>query len=196
MIEKLIITKTLRDTYKKRSSMAHAVLADRIQERTGNKIASNTRMGYVYFLNTDRIPLDVTVKGKIKETKKKGQLQGDRIEDPDYMIEHGIKPDPLFYITNQIMKPSCQFLEHAIEDPESIFNFYITKEILRRKGKKGILSFDIYKDDDKTCSFKKETNSLKKLIKANNIEYAKSDRESNKEEDSSYDERDDNGSDE
>ena len=42
---------------------------------------------------------------KLKTTSK---LQGDRIEHPDYIREHKLKPDYYFYITNQIMKPVAQ----------------------------------------------------------------------------------------
>jgi hypothetical protein len=94
--------------------------------------------------NSCRSQRRVNNKGEIKDNKTKGgeDLQGNKIEDPDYMIEHDIKPDTLFYITNQIMKPACQFLELAIDEPEKIFNFYIIKEINRRLGKKNILNYD------------------------------------------------------
>ena len=78
--------------------------------------------------------------------KKKGTLQGDLIEDPDYMIAHNLKIDTLFYITNQIMKPACQFLELIIERPEDLFHHYIQREITKRDGKKNILSYDIFED--------------------------------------------------
>ena len=35
-------------------------------------------------------------------------MQGDRIEHPDFIKENNLKPDYLFYITNQIMKPVGQ----------------------------------------------------------------------------------------
>ena len=47
-IEDLTITKTLRGHYKNRGMIAHAVLADRIQDRTGEKVPSNTRIPYVF----------------------------------------------------------------------------------------------------------------------------------------------------
>jgi DNA polymerase elongation subunit (family B) len=34
--------------------------------------------------------------------------QGERIEMPSYMREKGLKPDYIFYITNQIAKPIAQ----------------------------------------------------------------------------------------
>lgn len=123
-IDKFIITKTLKETYKDRSKIAHAVLADRIEMRTKNKIASNTRIEYVY-----TVP------------NKKTKLQGDRIEDPDYVIEHNLDIDTLFYITNQLANPVCQFLDFCIENPKKIIDHFVVNERNKQKGKRNILSF-------------------------------------------------------
>jgi DNA polymerase elongation subunit (family B) len=117
-IDKFIITKTLKNDYKNRTSIVHAVLADRMAKRDpGNKPQSNDRIPYVY----------VQTKGKV-------ELQGERVEHPVYVLENNIKLDYLFYITNQIMKPSLQFLELIVEKPEIIFDEYIIRETNRRKG--------------------------------------------------------------
>ena len=93
-LEKLIITKSLRSYYKKPQQIAHKVLADRMGQRdSGNKPSSGDRIPYVYIVN---------------KSKKKPLLQGDKIEHPNYIREHNIKPDYGFYITNQIMKPVMQ----------------------------------------------------------------------------------------
>jgi hypothetical protein len=42
------------------------------------------------------------------QTKGKPKLQGDRIEDPNYIRRKKLKPDFSFYITNQIQKPVMQ----------------------------------------------------------------------------------------
>ena len=138
-IDKYIITKTLRANYKgiKKTdddkgetgqkgswnwedvncSLAHVSLCQRMAKRNpGNKPESNDRIPYVYI-----IP-----KGNVK-------LQAERIEDPKFVIEQKIELDYQFYITNQIMKPSIQFLEHIVAHPEKIFENYINKEINRRK---------------------------------------------------------------
>ena len=137
-IDKYIITKTLRAKYKGTKinddnqgesgqkgswywedvncSLAHVSLSQRIAKRNpGNKPESNDRIPYVYI-----IP-----KGKVK-------LQADRIEDPKFVVEQKIELDYLFYITNQIMKPAIQFLEHIATNPEKIFDNYINKELNRR----------------------------------------------------------------
>jgi len=143
-LDKFIITKTLKGNsltveeqkkealkpkeerfYADRSSIVHAVLADRMAERDpGNRPQSNDRIPYVYKI----------IKGKPK-------LQGDRVETPEYLIEHNEKIDYLFYITNQIMKPSVQFLEHVIESPTKMFEDHILREENRRKGLRPISSF-------------------------------------------------------
>ena len=124
-IDKYIVSKTLRGQYKNRTQIVHAVLADRIGERDpGNKPDVNDRVPYVYI-----IP-----KGKVT-------LQGERVEDPKFIVENSLEIDYLFYITNQIMKPASQFLEHIIKNPQDIFDFYINKELNRRKKLVGVNNY-------------------------------------------------------
>ena len=124
-IDKFIISKTLKGTYKNRSSIVHAVLADRIGQRDpGNKPDVNERVPFVY----------IVPKGKVN-------LQGDRVEDPKYVLDKKLDLDYLFYITNQIMKPSIQFLEQIAMNPEKLFENYINKEINRRKNVCSILDY-------------------------------------------------------
>ena len=124
-IDKYILSKTLKADYKNRSSIVHAVLADRIGKRDpGNKPDINERVPFVYI-----IP-----KGKVN-------LQGDRVEDPKYVLTNQLELDYLFYITNQIMKPSIQFLEWIAHNPEKLFENYINKEINRRKNVSSIMDY-------------------------------------------------------
>ena len=91
----LTISKSLKSYYKNPESICHKVLADRIGEREpGNKPLPNDRVPYIY----------------IELQTKKGQtiLQGDKVEHPDFIRQNNLKPDYLFYITNQIMKPVSQ----------------------------------------------------------------------------------------
>ena len=121
-IDKFIITKTLREKYADRTRIVQAVLADRIGERdAGNKPMPNDRVPYAY------IQVDHEV-----------AIQGDRVEHPDYIIKNNLKLDYLFYITNQIMKPSIQFLELLVDKPEKIFDQYIKREQNVRKGFKPV----------------------------------------------------------
>jgi hypothetical protein len=98
-MDKLIITKSLRSTYKNPQQIAHKVLADRMGKRDpGNKPSSGDRIPFVYIHNPD-----------------KKALQGDRIETPDYIRANRMKPNYSFYITNQIMKPVAQLFGLVLE---------------------------------------------------------------------------------
>jgi len=98
-MDKLIITKSLRSTYKNPQQIAHKVLADRMGKRDpGNKPSSGDRIPFVYIHNAD-----------------KKALQGERIETPDYIRTKRLKPNYSFYITNQIMKPVAQLFGLVLE---------------------------------------------------------------------------------
>jgi len=142
-LQTLILSKTLSSYYKDPDRIAHKVLADRMAERDpGNKPQVNDRIPFIY--------IDVS-KTKFKNSK----LQGDRIEHPDYIIEHDLKPDYEHYITNQIMKPVSQIFGLCLEEIDG-FN-------------KDIVEFNnIYK---KQLSAGKTINeSLKKMLEAKNKE--------------------------
>jgi len=98
--KKLIITKSLRSFYKNPLQIAHKVLADRMGMRdSGNKPSPGDRVPFMYF-----------------QTKCKVKLQGDRIEDPEYIKKNNLKPDYGFYITNQIMKPLIQVFSLVLHE--------------------------------------------------------------------------------
>jgi DNA polymerase delta subunit 1 len=99
-ISDLVITKNLRASYKDPSKIAHKVLADRIGARDpGNRPVVNERIPYVYI-----------------KTNSTSGLQGDRIENPDFIVENQLTPDYLHYITNQIMKPLLQLYALCLEE--------------------------------------------------------------------------------
>ena len=124
-IDKFIITKTLREKYADRTRIVQAVLADRMAKRDpGNKPLPNDRIPYAYI-----------------QVDKEVDLQGDRVEHPDFIEKNNLKLDYLFYITNQIMKPSIQFLELLVNNPDEIFNEYIMREENRRRGFKPVNFF-------------------------------------------------------
>lgn len=132
--ERIIEAKKPKDqrTYADRTRIVQAVLADRMAERDpGNKPQSNDRIPYAYIINDN------------------AKLQGDRVEHPDYIVENNLPLDYLFYITNQIMKPSLQFLQHIDEKAKSIFETCIMKELNRRTGKRPLsYYFGMVNDDD------------------------------------------------
>jgi DNA polymerase elongation subunit (family B) len=98
-IQELVITKSIKASYKDPSKIAHKVLADRIGARDpGNRPCVNERIPFVYI-----------------KTNNPNSLQGDRIENPEYIVENNLTPDYLHYITNQIMKPIIQLYALCID---------------------------------------------------------------------------------
>jgi hypothetical protein len=124
----LVISKSLRGSYKDPSKIPHKVLADRIAERDpGNKPQVNDRIPFVYI--------------KVPDAK----LQGDRIENPEYITENNLTPDYLHYITNQIMNPILQLYALCLDElpnyDKSTTYWSDLEETLQEKP--------IYKDDIK-----------------------------------------------
>ena len=116
-INNFIITKSLRGYYKNPSSIAHKVLADRIGERDpGNKPKAGDRMPFAY-VKIDDSPIKVgEFKNGKPKYKKRHILQGDRVEDPNYILKHKLDLDYEFYITNQIMNPVKQVLDLGMDE--------------------------------------------------------------------------------
>tara|TARA_B100001093_G_scaffold505315_1_gene562474 strand:- start:138 stop:3923 length:3786 start_codon:yes stop_codon:yes gene_type:complete len=140
-LNKLIITKSLREFYKNPKQIAHKVLADRIGKREpGNKPSPGSRIPFVYI-----------------QTKGKPKLQGDRIEDPKYIVKNGLKPDFTHYITNQIQKPVQQIYCLVLDQ---INEFKPMKKSFDRKIRG--LSRE-FKDDEEKCE-KKITKEKEKVV--------------------------------
>jgi len=98
-MDKLALTKALRSDYKNPHQIAHNVLAERIGNRDpGNKPKPGDRIKFVYIVN---------------DLKK--ALLGEKIETPEFIIEHKLKIDYMYYITNQLMKPLQQLFGLALE---------------------------------------------------------------------------------
>ena len=101
-LEKLCITKSLRSGYKNPQSIAHKVLADRIGKRDpGNKPKPGDRVKFAF----------------IEVAKEKGvkQLQGNKVETPEFIREQKCVIDYKHYITNQLMKPLQQVFGLVLE---------------------------------------------------------------------------------
>jgi len=119
-----IITKSLRGYYKNPTAIAHKVLADRMGERDpGNKPKAGDRIGFAYRVLPEHMLKDkdnVYKSGPRKgQPKDKKVLQGDRIEDPQYIIDQNISLDYEFYITNQIMNPVKQVFDLEMDEKET-----------------------------------------------------------------------------
>ena len=132
-IDMLVISKTLRSTYKDPTKIAHKVLAERIAERDpGNRPAVNDRLAYIYI-----------------ENENKSALQGDRIETKEFILENtDIKPDYLHYIKNQIMNPVVQLYTLCINQ---IPNYHYPENYWELEADK-LKQKDFYKDYDKRMS--------------------------------------------
>ena len=145
-INDLIITKSLRGSYKDPTKIAHKVLADRIGSRDpGNKPMANDRVPYVY-IKIDNVTKDT--------------LQGNRIENPEYILQNKLIPDYLHYITNQIMKPVIQLYALCIDelpdyDKENDYWDLLDAELKNSKA--------IYQDDDKR--FNRVENLKSRMVK-------------------------------
>jgi DNA polymerase elongation subunit (family B) len=101
-LDKFVITKQLRDDYKKPDTIAHAVLADRMKTRDeGSAPQVGDRLAFVYVAE--------------RHDKKK---QGDRIEEIGFARENDMKADVDFYITNQLQNPLAQLFALALEELE------------------------------------------------------------------------------
>ena len=98
----LTVTKSLRADYADPARIAHKALADRIALRDpGNAPAAGDRIGYVYI----RPPAG----------KEASKLQGERIETPAFIREHGLVPDYRHYVEHQLQNPISQAFGILVE---------------------------------------------------------------------------------
>jgi hypothetical protein len=128
-IKYFLTSKTLKmkDSYADWTRIAHVVLADRIAKRDpGNCPQSGDRIEFAAI----KIP-----------NANKNTLQGERIETPQYIKEKNLKVDYEFYMTNQIMNPSLQFLSLAIPNAHKIFDEFKIRMENERFGRTNILDF-------------------------------------------------------
>lgn len=130
-LEDLIITKTLGANYKDPTRIAHRVLADRMGLRDpGNKPQVNDRIPFVYIVPPEGTNI---------------QLQGDRVEHPDYIRDQNLRPDYRFYITNQLVKPICQIYGLCVEQ----LSGYQGTETYWRDIEEMLKEKETYKHDEK-----------------------------------------------
>jgi DNA polymerase elongation subunit (family B) len=115
-LEKLILTKSLRSGYKNPLQIAHKVLAERIGKRDpGNKPKPGDRIRFAYICGN------------------KKDLQGEKIETPEFIKERGLVPDYEHYITNQLMNPIEQVIELLLEDIPSYRKDWVEQEMEKWK---------------------------------------------------------------
>ena len=118
ILDKLLVTKSLRGYYKNPKQIAHKVLAERIGTRdSGNKPGSGDRINYAYIVNPN-----------------KKALQGEKIETPGFIKENHLQLDYEHYISNQIMKPLLQLFALELEQMQ---DFKQGQENIRNDRAKG-----------------------------------------------------------
>ena len=128
-IKYFLTSKTLKmkESYADWTKIAHVVLADRIAIRSPGTAPQSG----------DRIEFAAVVIANMKKTT----LQGERIETPEYIKEHNLKLDYEYYMVNQIMNPSLQFLSLVIPNAERIFDEFKIKIENERQGRTNILDY-------------------------------------------------------
>jgi hypothetical protein len=110
----LTISKSLRAEYANPLSIAHKVLADRIAQRDpGNAPSAGDRMDFVFI--------------SPKAGKEAAQLQGDRIETPQFIREKGLIPDYKHYIEHQLQNPISQMFGILLEQIPGFDNSIMQK---------------------------------------------------------------------
>ena len=113
----------MKESYADWTRIAHVVLSERIGERDpGNKPQAGDRISFA----------------AIEVPERKGMLQGDRIETPDYIKDNDLKIDYFFYLTNQIEKPALQFLKLAVPNAEERLKDFKIIMDNKRKGQEDI----------------------------------------------------------
>ena len=156
-LNKLIVTKSLRGNYKNPKQIAHKVLAERIGCRDpGSKPSQGDRIPYAYIKNPD-----------------KKALQGDKIENPKYIIDNNLDIDYSHYITNQIMKPVQQLFGLVLE---KMTDFKKKKGHTLRIWKKQLVDLNEKYPDEITYQKKKDlliNKEVKSLLFENYINICK-----------------------
>lgn len=160
-LEELVISKSLKDSYKTRkktevqkntlsnyisqveepdyekeiASIPHVYLVEKIRKRDpGNAPVSGDRVPFV-FIEDPIYPTNM----------KKASKVYTRSEDPDYAQQNKLKIDIIYYLEQQIRKPLSAFFNLLVDNPDEIFEDALQDYIKKRSGQKSITSFFIKK---------------------------------------------------
>lgn len=120
-LEKLVITKSIKDNYKSKN-LPHVVVAEKMRSR-GKYVASGTRIRYIFV-----------------ESEGKNDPQYKKAEDPDYYLQNSdtIKIDYLYYFEKQLVNP----IDEALEVKFKVSN--VLKNLLKLLKKGIIRDVDTY----------------------------------------------------
>jgi DNA polymerase delta subunit 1 len=75
------------------------------------------------------------------ESKNPDAKQYEKSEHPDYVRQHKLKPDPIYYLDHQLKTPMLQLFELLMDDPESLFRENMRKYRNSQVGQREISSF-------------------------------------------------------
>jgi hypothetical protein len=114
-MSKLVLSQKLAESYKN-ENLAHVRVRDKMKEREpGSEPQSGDRVPYV-----------------LVKTYKKTATQGDRAEDPGWVVKHGLPLDYEYYFTNKFMNPVCDLLEPLVDNPRhTIFGHTVKTKVPR-----------------------------------------------------------------
>lgn len=125
-LEDLVITKSLRSQYKTPTPPCHKALRDRMFKRDpGSAPHTGDRVPYVFV--------------KIKQGKAKSQ--GDLVEHPDYIKQHKLQPDYVYYVEHQIKNAVEEVLGLFAPDPWCHFADLMRDAKNKQAGQASITSF-------------------------------------------------------
>ena len=138
----------MKESYKDWHKIAHAYLSNKIAERDpGNAPQSGDRIEFAVI--------------KVDNPNNIKLLQGDIIETPKEIKEHGLEIDYQFYLTNQIMKPALQFLKLVDNNAQEIFDDFI----INKPKKEKVIKEKVIKEKVVKEKVVKEKVIKKKVIK-------------------------------
>lgn len=105
-VEKLVITKSIKENYKAQN-LPHVAVSKKMKSR-GKYVATGTRIRYIFI-----------------ETASKNDPQYIKAEDPDFYLQSNgkIKIDYLYYLEKQIVNPLDEVLEVKYNTPNILQNF-------------------------------------------------------------------------
>jgi hypothetical protein len=73
--------------------------------------------------------------------KEGNVLQHEKAEHPDFVKLHNLKPDPKYYLDNQLRKPIQQIFQLLMPNPESLFDPLIRKYHNSGTGQKELSNY-------------------------------------------------------
>lgn len=102
--------------------------------------------------------LDIITYNRCQKPVSKKLLQGDLIEEPDFIVDNEVPIDYRYVFDRQIKNPIMQIFELAISNPKSIIESVLRQESNRRRGNREITSFFATKASKNENTFDGVTN--------------------------------------